>query len=210
MRRYTDTFLMKGACLIGIATGLFACETDRSESPALDAVPVIAVGNSADSATSMTYLLRRFQSRSPDRPATLAHAAASRDELARHFIDALRASDTLALARMRLSRSEFAHLFFPGSIFMAPPYELDPEVVWMQTDGASDKGLLRLMREFGGADLGYLRLECQPPQVHGEARLHGCDVLRLRAPADTVTERMFGAIMERSGQFKFFSFQNSL
>jgi len=95
-------------------------------------------------------------------------------------------------------------------MFMRPPYELDPEVVWLQIDAGSNKGVRRMLQRYGGSRLRFVGLICQPPQAHGQTMLYGCDVQHVRAAADTVTERMFGAILLRDGEAKFLSLENSL
>ena len=203
--------LAAAAFLAPLAAVACGRDADRAApAPAASSSPPPTAAAS-DSATSMTALLRRFQEATPDRPTELAGFATSREELARRFAAAVERRDTAALDAMRLTRGEFAHLFFPSSIFMRPPYELPPDVVWMQTDAESATGLRRALREWGGRPVGYAGLACQPaPQEHGPARLWGCDVRRRTASGDTVTARMFGAILERDGKFKFFSYANRL
>ena len=158
----------------------------------------------------MPYLLRRFQALTRERPEQLTNASGSREELVHRFLGALERGDVPALEAMRVSPAEFSHLFFPESIFMRPPYELDPRVVWMQIDAGSNTGLRRAVQHYRGMSFGYLGLICQPPQRQGTMQVHGCDVRRISARGDTVRDRMFGAILERAGQFKFLSLENKL
>jgi hypothetical protein len=49
------------------------------------------------------------------------------------------------------------------------------------------------------------------PDTEGENRFwRGCAIRRIRSPGDTVTERLFGAIVERDGRFRFYSYGNEL
>jgi len=112
---------------------------------------------------------------------------------------------------MLISRGEFAYIFYPASPYAHPPYELDPAVVWMQFTAESDKGARRLFRTYGASDMGYLGHVCPaPPQERDGVRAWGCNVRRLVAPGDTATERLFGAIIEHEGRFKFVSYANKL
>ena len=161
-------------------------------------------------ATSMPDLLQRFQAATRGRVDSLSHGAASREELATRFLDALERRDTVVLERLRVTPSEFAYLYFPESIFMRPPYELDPHVVWMQLDAASNAGLRRVLRRYGGHPPALVDLICQPPQRQGAVQLHGCDVRTRSAAGELVRERLFGAVIEREGRFKFLSLENRL
>ncbi len=191
-------------CLLTLA----ACTAERDSGGGAPATLPFSVP--PDSATSMTYLLREFQKALPARPERLTGASASREALVERFLGALERGDAAALEAMRVSPVEFAHLYFPESIFMRPPYELDPRVVWMQIDAASNTGLRRAVQRHAGARLRYVGLICQPPQAQGIVVLHGCDVRRLGVSGDTLRDRMFGAILERAGQFKFLSLENRM
>lgn len=185
-----------------------ACAAPDDASPPPSAA---AVDSSPDSATSMPALLRRFQSETRERPTALANAAPSREALVQRFVAAVEQGDTSAVLALRVTRAEFAYLFFPVSTFMRPPYELDPAVVWLQIDAESEKGASRLLRTLGGRPLGTVVPVCgAEPQRHGDVALWGCDVRRVRAAGDTVVDRLFGAILERDGAFKFLSLGNRL
>jgi hypothetical protein len=158
----------------------------------------------------MPGVLRRFQGSISGPPERLVDASMSRELLVARFVDALERTDTASLARMRVSPGEFAHVFFPESMFMRPPYELDPAIVWMQIDAGSNTGLRRAVHRLGGKPFGYRGLICQAAQVQGSTRLHGCDVRRVSPRGDIMRLRLFGAILERDGQFKFLSFENKL
>ena len=200
---------MKISALLSLALiAVGGCDSAAGGAHADAALQTVSVV--AESATSMPFLLRRFQAATAGRPDRLARAAPTRDQLVERFVDALERSDTASLTSMRVSPAEFAHLFFPESMFMRPPYELDPSIVWLQIDAGSNKGLRRAVQRFAGSPFGYRGLVCQPPQVQGTMRLHGCDVRRVTIGGDTTQERLFGAILERDGEFKFLSLENKL
>lgn len=184
------------------------CDPQPSGNPNQADSPTAAVDT--DSLTSMTHLLRRFQAQVAPPPGELQGGTRDRDALGRQFVAALERGDTLALERLIVTPSEFGHLYFPESVFMRPPYDLDPAVVWMQLDAATTTGMRRGLQQHAGTRLGYLGLTCSPPHSQGSVRIHGCDVRRLDSRGDTLTERMFGPILERGGRFKFLSLQNRL
>ena len=194
--------------IVAVLCLVAACQRGAAGTPDGDSARARAA--KPDSATSMTVLLRRFQAAAPGRPEELTHAASSRDSLVARFMTALHARDAGGLERLRVSRAEFGHLFFPESIFMRPPYDLDPAIVWLQIDAASGVGARRALERQGGRQLAYHGLACQPPQRHGEVQLHGCDVLVRDETGGIGRLRMFGAILERRGAFKFLSLENRL
>lgn len=158
----------------------------------------------------MSYLLRNFQAASGAVPLGLAPSAPSMESLVARFLAALERGDAAAIESLRVTQAEFAYLYFPASPFMRAPYELDPAVLWLQIDAESRTGLRRVVRAHGGRALGPVRLDCRPPDVHGPSRIHGCDVAHVIATGDTARARLFGAILERGGTFKFLSLQNRL
>lgn len=130
-------------------------------------------------------------------------------DLLSRFASAVEARDTTSLQRMQLSAAEFAWLIYPLSSYTRPPYRQAPQVVWMQMR-MGDVGLKRLIDRRGGSALRLVGHQCDPlPLIEGANRLwRGCSVLTRGATGDTVTERLFGVIVERAGQFKFASYQN--
>ena len=158
----------------------------------------------------MSDLLRHFQVLTGTPVTRLEGGASSREALARAFLAALERGDRVAVERMVVTASEFGHLYFPESIFMRPPYELDPAVVWMQLDAATTTGMRRALQHYSGDQLEDVDLVCSAPDRQGRATIHGCDVRRVDARGDTIRERMFGPILEWGGSFKFLSLQNKL
>ena len=187
-----------------------ACERrERAQAPG-NAASNVRSAQPADSQASMSFLLRRFQARAGTPSTDLSGGATDLDGLARAFVNALEKRDTMAVERMIVTVPEFAHLYFPQSIFMRAPYELDPAVVWMQLDAATTTGMRRALARYGGTRLGYLGIECRPADIQGLARIHGCDVRRIDGRGEVIRERLFGPVLERGGRFKFLSLQNGL
>jgi len=141
---------------------------------------------------------------------TLTNGSASRDELVGRFIRALQEADTAAFAHMAMSRQEFAWLYYPHSRNVAPPYELPPDVVWMNLQNRSSRGLSRVLQRYAGEPLPGLSYDCrEEPVMEGPNRFwHGCELVREVTPGDTVRERAFGSIWELGGRFKLVSFGN--
>ena len=84
--------------------------------------------------------------------------------------------------------------------------------MWFMLDGNSRKGIVRAFDERGGRPLRYVGYACEgAPSRQGANTVWGpCVVRRLQSPGDTVSERLFGPIVERGGRFKFVSYANKL
>jgi hypothetical protein len=169
-------------------------------------------GYIVDSILPVQEEIRRFQATIPTRPTSLAYGASSRAALVAAFVRALEDNDTTALAQLVVDRAEFGHLIYPTSPNAAPPYRQPPELVWMSRAAMTDKALARLLERFGGKPLGYIGFTCRDSaDREGENRLwSGCVVSRLTPTGGTTRLRMFGAIIERAGRFKFLSLANGL
>ena len=144
-------------------------------------------------------------------PEELRGGFGSREKLVRGFVRALEARDTAALRRMVLRADEFAWLYYPSSPLSRPPYELAPALMWFQIQGESERGASRLLADRSGRALGYAEHTCAPPRVEGKNRIYSHCELRRGSPAgDTLSERLFGLIVEREGSYKFVSYANRL
>lgn len=200
MRRSSRTVFF--AALFGLAACRDAAEELRAGDP-----PDVVI----DSAVAIDAMLERFQ-RGLDRPAELSSASPSREALARRFLDALGRSDTNALRSMHISRAEYAHLYFPASMMMKPPYELPPEVAWLLLSAESAKGMTAVLRRFGGRRLELREVRCpgEPLREAHNIVWREC-VVRYRVEGENESERpLFAAIIERDGRFKFFSYATPL
>ena len=171
-----------------------------------------AAGGVVDSALPAGEALRRFRADLREHPTVLTEAARSRDGLVQRFVRALEARDTAALRGMVLSRAEFAYLYYPSSRFSTEPYQLPPQTLWSLLQGNSEKGAQRALERRAGHPLRYVGYRCEPePERQGENRFwNECTIRRVAAPRDTVSERLFGSIMERGGRYKFVSYANRL
>jgi hypothetical protein len=164
-------------------------------------------GYVVDSIRPIEEELRRFRA-GLVRPTALEGGAPSREALVRRFLDALARRDTSALARLALTRAEFAWLVYPESPLMRPPYRQPPGMVWLQLQMGGRPALHRLLDRLGGRRLAYVGHACDAePAVEGANRLwRACRVAHVRAPGDTVRARLFGVVVERGGRFKFANF----
>jgi hypothetical protein len=164
-----------------------------------------------DSVVPRTVALARFRLGLAE-PRELFRGAPNREALVRAFINALERHDTGALGELIIDRAEFAYLYYPTAPEAHPPYDLSPALHWFLLSEESIKGLGRLLHDRGGRPLGYLNHTCDPrPSRQGENTVWGpCVIRRIEASGDTVTERLFGPVIERGGRHKFLSFGNQL
>jgi hypothetical protein len=111
---------------------------------------------------------------------------------------------------MVITRAEFAHLHYPHTPMASGPAEMGPELSWFLMLQNSEKGLTRVVRRLGNRPLGYVAHSCDSePLVQGPNRVWShCVLRRVDAEGDTITQRLFGGILERDGAFKLISFAN--
>lgn len=168
-------------------------------------------GYIVDSARSPEEDLRRFRAMLGGEPAArLAGGSSSSDHLIRRLVEAVAARDTAAMRSMVLTAREYADLVYPSSPYMRPPYAQPAALAWMQIAHASVSGFKRLIERRGGIRFTLDGYHCDPAvKREGENVLRSGCVLRLSAPGvGSATERWFGSIIERDGQFKFVSYAN--
>lgn len=197
-----------------VTVGVVGCVTgdgsDPSGSGAADTN--VAASSTAEGAIeSMETMLHRFQHGVP-RVDSLSGVSSSAEALTRRYLEAVARFDTTTLRDVHVTRAEYAHLYFPSSKMMAPPYELPPDVAWMLHTSESNKGIASILRRFGGQ-----RLELEAVRCPGEALHEGPNtvwrdcIVQYRARGGPPREEpLFAAIIERGGRFKFFSYASSL
>jgi hypothetical protein len=223
-RRLLVSSLLAGACTGG---GDAARVNDRTGVPPADAAAAYddSVGRArqdsinraqpgyvVDSILPPDEAWRRFTADIATQPAALANGAWSRDALVAKWVGAIEANDSVTVIRTAMNRPEFAVLVYPSSPSSRPPLYQPPAVLWNQLSSASLQGFRRAMVRLGGRPLGFLSYQCAPePERQGDNRLwRDCTVRRVRSPGDTVMQRLFGAILERDGHFKFHSLGNDM
>ncbi len=171
--------------------------------------PPVATGGVIDSIIPIPEALRRFRADLGEPPRRM-DGSASREALLARFARAVEARDTAALRAMSLSRREFAYLYYPESPLSRPPYEEPPALLWFRMAESSEQGMARLLRRYGGRQMQLVAHPCAgAPERQGASTLwERCRVRHVRAPGDTVTERLFGSIIERGGRYKFVGYAN--
>src|SRR5258705_9399934 len=153
--------------------------------------------------------LKAFRTRAGAPVAGLEGGAGSRDSLVLLFAHALDRSDTTALRALALNAREFAWLYYPASPQSRPPYELDADLMWEQIQARSMRGITRALRQYGGGQLGYRGYECSgQPERNGVVTLHNACRIVHTVDGRTVTEPLFGSIIEHGGRFKLCGFSN--
>jgi hypothetical protein len=178
----------------------------------LDSVVRARPGYIVDSILPVDEEIRRFTATLGERPSGFSHGATTRSSLVTQFVRAIEQNDTTALTQLVIDRREFGYLVYGTSPNAAPPYRQSPDLVWLMRSASTEKAATRLLTRFGGRPLGFAGYSC-PSAVErqGENRLwSGCVVRRQAAGGDARDLRMFGAIIERNGRFKFLSLTNGL
>jgi hypothetical protein len=192
-----------------VAVCLAACRTP--EAAVFDAErPWRQPGDVIDSILPMEEYERRFRSGLPA-VTEFTHGAPDRDALASRFLAAVEARDSVALARLAVSRGEFAWLVFPHHRYRLPPYELDPGIFWMQLTASSSKGLARVLERHGGQRLVFRGIACTADTVQftgGSVRGWSDCTLDYQASDSLLTRRLFGTVVERDGAWKLLGFAN--
>jgi len=164
-----------------------------------------------DSALPIAEALRRFRVGLPE-VHELSGGARSRDALVSRFVRSIESGDTAALRELELTKSEFGYLVYPSSVYTRRPYEQQPDIVWMLARSAGERGYRRLIDRYGGQQLEFQDYACgEPPVSQGANRTWRECSARFRRPGGgLVRGRLFGAIIERDGQFKFVNYSNDL
>ena len=144
-------------------------------------------------------------------PAGLADGYASVDALEQAFTRALAAGDTAALRRMAMDRAEFAWFYYPANRRSLPPYELDPDLMWMQLEQGGARGVRRSVREYGHQPVRLLEHGCLGPnEAYGSVRvMNGCWI-RHSENGRATREMLHGGIIEHAGRYKLVSLANKL
>jgi hypothetical protein len=159
--------------------------------------------------SALAASLARFREGLP-RTDTLRHALASKEAVVREFARLVAANDTMGLARLHLSRSEWAWLVWPESRYARAPYRQQPDVGWMLIIARSNSAVDRLLARRGGRALDVLSWRCaDEPESEGRNHYWGrCTITYRNADGAVLTERLFSSIIERDGRYKIGSYSN--
>jgi hypothetical protein len=201
---------MKGLACALVPICFAACGEGRAAATQ-DSFNRAQPGYIVDSILPIEEQLRRFRADLPDSVRQLEGGAPTRDALVRSFVRSLESADTAALARLTISRAEFAWLVYPDSPFTRPPYQQAPHLVWMMHMASSSTGLRRLLERLGGKNLGFESWSCAVrSDREGENRIwRDCFVRFEAAPTSSGALQLFSSIIERQGRFKILSYANA-
>ena len=203
------TKLRTTLCIVAVAA-LVAAGCDRAaEAGARPEKGVAAPVTKIDSILPPGEALRRFQAELPV-VTELADAPRARDKLVSEFVRALERADTATLAKLKVSKPEYAFLYFPSSVYSRKPYELPPDIAWLLSEQDSHKGAIRLLRRLSGRKLRFDGYACGTSAREQENVFwRDCQVSYIDpASSVRVTRRLFGTIMQREGRYKFLSYSN--
>ena len=192
---------------VALAFGAASCgDQTVSRAPA----PPPAAPGEGGSPVSLDSALTLFRQGLPS-VAELQNAEASVDAIVARLNRAVERSDTATLRDIVMSRSEFAYLYYPTSVFTRPPMKQEPGLVWFLHVQHSEKGVTRLVSRYGGKPLRWTN-SCAAPKVEGDNRLWFDCIQRIveNDGRDTAVVRLFGGVYERNGRFKIFSYSNDL
>lgn len=188
-----------------------ACRTRDASASLPPRASLPAGGGVVDSAIAPAEALKRFRAGLDPVAGFDRNAARSRDLLVARFLDAVAARDTAALRRLRLSRAEFAYLYYPSTQYTRPPYETAPDILWQLMSERSASGMRRAVARVGGGPIRLVGYACEPePKLEGRNRFfERCRLRYQRAGADSIEQRrLFGSIIARDGRYKFVSYAN--
>ena len=159
--------------------------------------------------SALAAALAHFRDRLP-RTDTLRSALPSKDAVVRQFMDLLARRDTMGLARLHLSRSEWAWIVYPESRYTRAPHRQRVDIAWMLIIERSNAAAARLLARRGGQPLRVVGWECATtPEPEGRTLYWGRCVVSFRdSTGRTRTERLFSSIVERDGRFKIGSYSN--
>lgn len=159
--------------------------------------------------SALAAALARFREGLPPTD-TLRHAHASKEAVVRRFVQLLQRRDTLGLARLHVSRSEWAWLVYPESRYTHAPYRQPVDIGWMLVIERSNGALARALDRRGGRPMTLVGWQCADrPEPEGRNRYWGrCTVTWRDAAGVVATERLFSSILERDGRFKIGSYSN--
>lgn len=194
---------------VGALTVLSGCAEREADGREPDAAAA-AAGTIVDSILPIEEEVRRFTEAAGPAPTSLDSEWTSVDALARDFVQALAARDTAFLTRVIVTPAEYIAFYFPHSVYMEPPYQMDPATIWFQMSSGSSRGLGRALARFGGKDLEMEGYACDVAVQQGPNLVRERCRLRLRLDGESLEIRLFGPVLERDGRVKFLTYGNDL
>lgn len=208
LRMHLTTRRLAVVALICLVVGN-ACTRDQKASTGTKSESASAQPTVVDSALPRGVELARFRADLGPEVTELSHGFGTRDSLMDAFLKRLAARDTARLAELGLTKAEFAWIYYPSSPIGKPPYDLSPALMYFQFDGNNRKGFVHLLEERGGKDLKVVGYTCAAPEKQEKNTVFAqCMVKRLQSPGDTLSELLFGGIIEHNGKYKLLNFAN--
>jgi hypothetical protein len=198
--------LVELIALLGVCGALVACETSAARE-----VKSPATRSAVDSIIPREEALRRFREGTPE-VERLRDAASNREAVVEAYVRALEARDTASIARLAITRAEFAWLYYPTTPQGLSPYDVEPGLLWFLLTSRSDKGARRALTTYGGRQHEVIGQDCGATgNREGKNTIWGpCTVHWVGERGDTVSKQLIGQIIERDGQFKVLSYSNDL
>jgi hypothetical protein len=192
--------------IVGVVAGAAACQASATREG-----KATGGASTVDSVIPREEALRRFREGVPP-VERLEGAESSIETLVAAYVRALETRDTAAVARLAISRAEFAWLYYPTTPHGFPPYDVEPGLMWFLLNSRSDKGARRALSVYGGHQLKVLNQDCGPSGTReGENTIWGpCIVRWVNEGGDTATTRLLGQLIERDHRFKVLSYSNDL
>lgn len=164
-----------------------------------------------DSLLPIEEEVRRFRATLDRPPRELRGGAESLESLVAAVAAAVNAGDENALRALTVDRAEFAYFYYPYTIYVRPPYELGPGLVWFQLVNQSSRGVNRLERTFATRRLEPAGVVCHRWEPAGRGRVLSDCRMSVRADdGGRVDVRLFSRVLERDGTFKVLSYANDL
>lgn len=141
----------------------------------------------------------------------ISNSAPSPEAVCRQVLDALAASDTVALHNLVLTRFEHDSILVPRlPIGQDTLGNKDLELAWYMLDQRSIKGIRRALDDHAGHRLELVSLEfSRPREVHGPLTIHkGTRVTVRTENGEEVVLGIFGSILEQNGRYKLVSIRD--
>ena len=200
------------ACIVGLslACALPGDASDRATTTTRQHVtPARTI---IDSILPPAEEMRRFRANGGPVRTRLTGGASSRDALARAFVQALATRDTAMIRSLVIDHIEFADLYYPASRYARPPFRTPVGLIWTQIQLNSEKGITRAMDRLGGQPVRFVGVTClSRPDSVGAAQIDSrCTTRYVATEGDTVSRRLFGAIVQLGGRAKFLSYSNDM
>ncbi|MGH7551339.1 MAG: hypothetical protein ACREMD_05970 [Gemmatimonadota bacterium] len=144
----------------------------------------------------------------PSEELRLTGSAPSLDDLLLTFEVALVEHDTTRLLDLMITEREYREILYPAFPAAHPPINARFETLWVTHYPDARRGLMRLLRDYGGRDVPILDLRFErPDQDFVNFVLH--ETSRVDAEVDGVREddlRLFGSVVRVGDQWKILSY----